>query len=64
MPAVQGKEVMEYCITALHGQGVTSVPQWGQGHPNEIKHLPVFERSSSTSSSASWASAEGLAYTI
>ena len=51
---------MEYCITALHSRGVTSVPQWGQGHPNEIKQLPVFERSTSTSSTTSWASAEGL----
>lgn len=58
----KGKEVMEYCITALHSRGVTSVPQWGQGHPNEIKQLPVFERSTSTSSTTSWASAEDDTY--
>lgn len=57
---VQGKEVMEYCISALLSQGVTSVPQWGQGHPNERKDVAMFERSNSTSSSGSWASAEGL----
>ena len=54
---------MEYCITNLLSQGVTSVPQWGQGHPNERKNSSVFERSTSTSSSG-WASAEGIVLVI
>ena len=52
---------MEYCISTLLSQGVTSVPQWGQGHPNEIK-TGGYQRTSSSSSSDSFASAEGIAY--
>lgn len=50
---------MEYCISTLLSQGVTSVPQWGQGHPYEIKTVG-FQRTSSSSSSDSYASAEGI----
>ena len=53
--------MMDYCLTALLNQGMTSVPQWGQGHPYEIKSVP-FQRTSSSSSSStnSYASAEGM----
>ena len=50
---------MDYCITTLLNQGVTGVPQWGQGHPYEIK-TGAFQRTSSSSSSESYASAEGM----
>jgi len=46
---------MDYCITSLLSQGVTSVPQWGQGHPDE-GITGLLERSSSSCSS--YASAE------
>ena len=53
---------MEYCISALLNQGVTSVPQWGQGHPYEIKTVGYQRTASSSSSSDSYASAEGIPY--
>ena len=55
---------MDYCIATLLNQGVTSVPQWGQGHPYEIKTIVGYKRTSSSSSSNSntdsYASAEGM----
>ena len=50
---------MEYCINTLLSQGLTNVPQWGQGHPYEIKNVR-FERTSSSSSTNSYASAKGM----
>ena len=47
--------MMEYCIASLLDQGITSVPQWGEGHPGEEED-ELLERSTSSSS---WASAEG-----
>ena len=54
---------MEYCINTLLGQGLTSVPQWGQGHPYEVKKNVPFERTSSSSSANSYASAKGITLT-
>ena len=54
---------MEYCIKTLHSEGITAIPKWGEGHPNEITRSVqeqevgvTLERSDSESS---WASAEG-----
>jgi len=55
--------VMEYCINTLHSQGVTAVPKWGEGHPNEItgsvKEQEVSVGRERSDSESSWASAEG-----
>ncbi|XP_065898386.1 SEC14-like protein 5 isoform X2 [Dysidea avara] len=58
----KGREVMEYCIKTLHSEGITAIPKWGEGHPNEITRSVqeqevgvTLERSDSESS---WASAE------
>jgi len=54
---------MEYCINTLHSQGVTSVPKWGEGHPNEIagsvQKQGADEDRQRSDSESSWASAEG-----
>jgi len=59
---------MEYCIKTLHGQGITAVPKWGEGHPNEITKSAMEQEVSvdreRSDSESSWASAEGTHFHV